>query len=148
MPAQATALSPQTLIDAAKAPFQAYNEKNWDKVRSSLTPDFVYDEVSTGRKAKGPDATIQLWQGWAQTFPDSKARFDNVLVSGNSVVLEVTWTGTHKGQLQTPNGAIEATGKSIDIRACAVVELAGEKAKLQRHYFDMATMLSQLGIMG
>jgi steroid delta-isomerase-like uncharacterized protein len=148
MPAQATAVSPQTLIDAAKAPFQAYNEKNWDKVRSSVTPDFVYDEVATGRKVTGPDAAIQLWQGWAQAFPDSKASFNNALVSGNSVLLEVTWTGTHRGQLQTPNGPIAATGRSIDVRACAVVELAGEKAKLQRHYFDMATMLTQLGIMG
>jgi limonene-1,2-epoxide hydrolase len=34
------------------------------------------------------------------------------------------------------------------MRACAVVEIAGDKAKLQRHYFDMATMLQQLGVTG
>jgi steroid delta-isomerase-like uncharacterized protein len=145
MPAQATALSPQALIDAAKAPILAYNDKNWDKVRSSITPDFVYDEVAT-RRREGADAVIPVWQGWAQAFPDSKATFHSALVSGNSVLLEVTWKGTHRGPLQTAKGAVAATGKAIEIRACTVIEIAGEKAKLQRHYFDMATLFEQLGV--
>jgi steroid delta-isomerase-like uncharacterized protein len=145
MPAQATTLSPQALIDAAKAPIQAYNDKNWDRVRATITPDFVYDEVATGRKQQGADAAISAWQGWAQAFPDSKATFNSALVSGDSVVLELTWKGTHKGQLQTPGGAVAATGKPIEIRACAIMQMVGEKARLQRHYFDMATLFEQLG---
>jgi steroid delta-isomerase-like uncharacterized protein len=146
MPAQATAVAPQVLIDAAKAPFLAYNEKNWEKVKTTITSDFAYDEVPTRRKAKGAEEVIRLWQGWAQAFPDSRCSFDSALVSGTTVVLELTWRGTHRGALQTPNGPIAATGKPIDIRACAVVELAGEKARLQRHYFDMATLFEQLGL--
>ena len=89
---------------------------------------------------------IGVWQGWAAAFPDSKATFNSAQASGDNVVLEVTWQGTHQGPLQTPKGAIPATGKRIDIRACIVCETAGEKAKVQRQYFDMATMLQQLGI--
>jgi steroid delta-isomerase-like uncharacterized protein len=146
MPAQATAVSPQALIEAAKAPILAYNDKDWDRVRAGITPEFVYDEVATGRKAQRPDAVISIWQGWAQAFPDSKATFNNAMVSGNNVVLEVTWRGTHRGQLQTPKGAIAPTGKPIEIRACFITELAGDKASLQRHYFDMATLFEQLGV--
>jgi steroid delta-isomerase-like uncharacterized protein len=146
MPAQATAVSPQALIDAAKAPILAFNDKNWEKVRASITPGFIYDEVGTRRKVEGADAVIPLWQGWAQAFPDSKATFHSALASGNSVVLEVTWKGTHRGQLQTPVGPIAATGKSMEIRACVIIEMAGGKAKLQRHYFDMATLFEQLGL--
>lgn len=146
MPAQATAVSPQALIEAAKAPVLAYNEKNWDKVRTSITPDFIYDEVPTRRKLQGADQVIPVWQGWAQAFPDSKATFNDSLVSGDSVVFEVTWKGTHKGPLQTPTGPVAATGKPIEIRACMIIEMAGEKAKAQRHYFDMATLFEQLGV--
>ena len=146
MPAQATAVSPQALIDAAKAPILAYNDKNWEKVRASITPNFIYDEVATQRKAQGPDQVIPLWQGWATAFPDSKASFHGALVSGNTVVLEVTWQGTHKGPLQTPKGAIAPTGKRIELRACNVIEIAGDKAKLERQYFDMATLFQQLGV--
>ena len=148
MPAQSTLLSPQQLIDAAKAPLLAYNQKDWNAVRSNITQDFIYDEVGSGRKVQGADQTIALFQGWAEAIPDSKATFDNVVASGNTVLLEVTWRGTHTGPLQTPKGSFAPTGKKIELRACAVVELLNGKANLQRHYFDMATLLQQLGIAG
>lgn len=143
--AQATALSPQALIDAAKAMITAYNDKNWDRVRASMATGFIYDEIATGRKTEGVDESVTLWQGWAQAFPDSKATFHTALASGNTVTLELTWRGTHKGSLQTPGGSIPATGKTIEIRACQVSELAGDKVSSQRHYFDMATLLRQIG---
>ncbi|HEY7028898.1 MAG TPA: ester cyclase [Gemmatimonadales bacterium] len=148
MPTHTATGSAQSVIATAKVPFQAFNNKNWDKVKASITADFLYDEVATSRKAKGAEETIALWKGWAEAFPDSKATFHGAQASGNTVVLEVTWKGTHKGPLHTPKGAIPATGKTIDIRACAIVEVAGEKAKEQRHYFDMATLLQQLGLTG
>jgi steroid delta-isomerase-like uncharacterized protein len=146
MPAQSTMLSQQQLIDAAKAPLIAFNEKDWNAVRASVTSDFVYDEVATHRRAQGVDQVIPLWQEWATAFPDARATFHRAILGDRTVTLEVTWNGTHKGPLQTPQGPIAATGKRIDIPACFVTEIAGDKAKLQRHYFDMATMLQQLGI--
>jgi len=144
MPAQATAVSPQALIDAAKAPLIGYNEKKWDKVKASVTAGFVYDEVATARKVEGADEAIALWQGWAKAFPDSKATFHGALASGNTVVLEVTWKGTHQGPLATPTGSMAATGKTINVRACVIAEITDGKARLQRQYFDMATLLQQL----
>lgn len=146
MPTQSTMLSEQQLISAAKAPVLAYNEKNWDAVRTALTTNATYEEVATQRKAQGADEIITLWKGWATAFPDSKAAFHNAVVSGNVVVLELQWQGTHRGPLQTPSAPIAPTGKRIDIRACIVIELTGEKAKVQRHYFDMATIMQQLGV--
>lgn len=146
MAAQSTIVSPAQLIESAKASLLAYNEKNWDKVKASITPDVVYDEVASGRKVQGADQAIVIWQGWAAAFPDSKATFNNAVASGNTVLLEVMWQGTHKGPLQTPKGSIPATGKRIEIRACNVMEMAGEKVKLQRQYFDLATMMQQLGL--
>ena len=147
--AQATAISPQALTNTAKALIQAYNDKDWDRVKAGITADFVYDEVPTGRKVTGIDATLEAWKGWAQAFPDSKGAFHGAHVAQDGiVVLELSWQGTHQGALQTPKGAIAATGKRIDVRACAIIQIAGEKARSQRHYFDMATLLQQLGVAG
>ncbi len=147
--AHATTVSPQALTKTAKAVIQAYNDKNWDKARTMITPDFVYDEVATGRKVTGIDATLDTWKGWAQAFPDSKGVFHGAHVAeGGTVVLEVTWEGTHQGPLQTPKGPIAATGKRIEVRACAIFQIAGEKARTQRHYFDMATLFQQIGVGG
>jgi predicted ester cyclase len=148
MSASATLLSEQQLITAAKAPTVAYNEKNWDAVKASITTGFEYDEVATQRKAQGADAVLTLWKGWATAFPDSKASFDHVYAIGDQVVLELTWRGTHQGPLTTPKGTIAPTGKRIEFRSCVICELAGDKAKLQRQYFDMGTMLQQIGATG
>jgi steroid delta-isomerase-like uncharacterized protein len=145
MPVQTTLVPPQQLIAAAKAPTIAYNDKNWAAVRAAVTPDFTYDEVATQRKVQGADQAIALYQGWAAAFPDSRGTFHGAVVSGNTVVLEVTWEGTHQGALQTPDGSVPPTGRRIEIRACMVLELTGERVSLQRHYFDMATLLRQIG---
>jgi steroid delta-isomerase-like uncharacterized protein len=146
MSAPSTMVSQQQLVDTAKAPILAFNAKDWEAVRSSITPEFVYDEVATSRKAQGADEVIPLWQGWAEAFPDAEATFDNAVATDSTVLLEVTWRGTHKGPLQTPGGPIDATENRIDVRACFVVEMAGERIRQERHYFDMGTILQQLGI--
>jgi len=147
--AQATTLSPQALVTAAKSLIEAYNDKNWERAKAGMTTDFVYDEVATGRKMSGSDAAIDTWKGWAEAFPDSKGTFHAAHATEHgTVVLELSWKGTHRGPLQTPKGPIAPTGKSIDIRACAIFEMANEKARVQRHYFDMATMFQQLGVVG
>ena len=139
-------MSQESLIDAAKAPVIAYGKKDWDALRAAITPSFLYEEVATHRKMRGVDQFLAGWQGWATALPDSKATIQNAFVSGDTVVLEVTWRGTHKGPLQTPTGQIAATGKPIEIEACLVYHIAGGKPESMRQYFDMATMMQQLGV--
>lgn len=134
------------IADVARASVNAYNEKNWDKVRDSLTPDCVYEELATNRRTHGVNETVGLWQGWAKAMPDSKATFENEITSGNTVVLEITWRGKHTGPLQTPRGEIPPTGKGFELKACQVIEVSGERAKRIRQYFDMASLLQQLNV--
>ena len=135
-----------SIIDVAKAPVIAYNEKDWNAVKAAVAPGFVYDEVATNRKPQGVDDVLAVWRGWATAIPDSKATFHTASAAGNTVVLEVTWQGTHTGPLQTPGGEIAPTGRKIAIRACQVIEVANEKAQVMRQYFDMATLMQQLGV--
>ncbi len=136
----------QSVVDIAKAQVIAYNEKNWDKVKAGVAPGMIYDEVGTHRKVEGVDNVLAIWKGWATAMPDSKATVHSEVTSGNTVVLEMTWHGTHKGPLKTPAGDIPATGKTIELRACQVVEVANDKVKSVRQYFDMGSLLSQLGV--
>jgi steroid delta-isomerase-like uncharacterized protein len=140
--------SSQAMIDAAMASVLAYNDKNWDNVRASLTPDALYDEVCTQRKIQGLDQVVECWQGWARALPDSKATIHGTCASGNTVCIEMTWRGKHTGPLELPTGPLAATQQNIEVRSCQVFEMSGTKARAIRHYFDMATLLTQLGIEG
>lgn len=138
----------KSIVDVAKAPVIGYNDKDWDAVRAAVAPRVVYDEVATQRRIEGVEEVLSAWRGWATAIPDSRATFDAAHTSGEIAILELTWRGTHKGVLQMPGGDIAATGKKIEIRGCQVVEVAGDKVKSIRHYFDMATLLQQIGAMG
>lgn len=139
-------MSQQLPIDAAKALVNAYGDKNWDALKAAVAPSMAYDEVATHRKTQGIAEFTALMQGWAAALPDSKATYQNAFVTGDTVGLELTWRGTHKGPLTLPGGPIAATNKSIDVRACLVFEIVDGKTKSLRQYFDMATLLQQLGI--
>lgn len=136
----------RAIVDIAKDSLTAYNDKNWEKVRALLTPDCVYEEVATNVKTHGPDETVSVMQGWARAMPDSKATFDGQIVKDNTVVLEITWRGTHSGPLPTPKGDIPPSGKRFEVRACQIVEVSGERVKTTRHYFDMNTLFQQLNV--
>lgn len=138
--------SQRSLVDVAKAPIIAYNEKDWGALKTAIAAGFVLDEVGTQRNIRGTDEVVAAFQDWAAALPDSKAEFHSALVSGNTVILEVTWRGTHTGPLQTPGGTIPGTGKTFAVRACQVFEVADGKAQVLRHYFDMTTLLQQLGV--
>jgi steroid delta-isomerase-like uncharacterized protein len=139
-------MSDQELIDVANAPTYAFNENDWDRVRETLTEDFVYDEVCTNRLAKGVDNVIELWKGWRVAFPDIRGTITNAFGGDGKVVKELRWRGTHTGPLPLPDGEISATGKSIDIRSCEVWTIEDGKGKIQVHYIDMMTLMQQLGL--
>ena len=133
------------VIEITKAGTAAYNDKHWGKLKEVLAPDAAYDEKATHRRLQGIGQIMEAWQGWAEAFPDSRATFVREFVSGNTAVLEVVWTGLHAGPLQTASGTIPATQKRIEVPACQVIQVAGEKVTSFTHYFDMLTLLTQIG---
>ena len=135
------------VIEIAKAAVTAYNEKDWNRTRDMLATDAVYDEKATNRRLEGADQIIEAFQGWANAFPDSKATFIREFASGDTAVLELVWKGVHTGPLQTPTGAIPASNEPIELPACEVFRVEGEKIKSSSHYFDMLTLLKQIGAM-
>jgi len=136
-------LSGQALIDAARAYVEAFNTADWDRVATALTPDSVYDEVGTGRRAEGREAILELLRGWKGTMPNAAGTVTSALASGNDVVLEVTWKGTMTG----PWGDIPATGKGQTTRAAWFLSFSGEAVSGSRHYFDSLALLQELGVM-
>ena len=47
--------------------------------------------------------------------------------------------------MESPEGTIPATGRKINIDACMAVTVEGEQIKESHQYFDLMTMMQQLG---
>ena len=140
-------MSGQDLVGIASGMVDAFNAADWDRAAGHLTSDAVYNELGTQRSIKGPDEIIKALQGWKQAMPDVKGTVTKASAIDNTAVLEVTWEGTHTGDLETPGGTIPASGKRQRTPAAWILEFEGDKIKESRHYFDMVTFLQQIGAM-
>ena len=134
-----------SVIETAKGATIAYNDKSWDKVKGVFAENAIYDEKATSRRVQGVGKIIETWQGWAKALPDSKATFVGEYASGDTVIIEVVWKGAHTGVLQTPTQTIAPSNKRIELPACQVIKVEGGKIKSFTHYFDMVTLLTQIG---
>jgi steroid delta-isomerase-like uncharacterized protein len=139
-------MSRQELIAAARAPVDAYSAKDWSAARESMAPDYVFEELSTGRTVSGVDDVLEVWKAWGDAFSDSRATVEESLVDGDTVVLRLKWQGTHTGPLALPSGDVAPTGKTVEFKACQITQVEDGKAVATTHYWDLQTMLSQLGI--
>ena len=135
-------------ITLARKGIDAFNRADWPATRDLTADGVVYAELGTGRRTQGVDEFVGLAQAWKAAFPDAKGTVTRELESGDTAVVEVTWTGTHTGNLATPTGdRIPPTGKKISVPAVQIVQVRGGKITETRHYFDLTTMMVQLGLM-
>ena len=140
-------MAEQDLIPAARDAVEAFNASDWERYKTAMTSDCVYDEVGTSRILRGVGEIIQCLQEWKQSMPDVRGTVTNAWAVGNTVVLEITWKGTHTGPLQGPSGMVPPTGKQQTTRAGWVLNFDGGKIKDSRHYFDMFSFMQQLGLL-
>ena len=137
----------QDVIRLARNAVGAFNENDWDGFKSQLTANTVYKELGTQRSLKGPDEIVEAFKGWKQAMPDVKGNVTNSFASDNTVTLEITWNGTQTGPLVSPAGTIPPSGKSQTTPSAWIFEYEGDKIRESRNYFDLMTLLIQIGAM-
>jgi steroid delta-isomerase-like uncharacterized protein len=119
-----------------------------DGALSLLHEDHVGHDMGTGAVMKGIEENRADMENWTTTFSDMKIEVLNHIESGNTVVSELKMTGVNTGDLEQPDGSkIPATGKSVEMNACQVAEFENGKMIKSTQYYNMMTMMAQLGLM-
>ena len=134
------------LIAILRENVEAFNAGDWDSFRATLADDSVYEEPGTQRKVEGPDAILELNQGWRAAFSDAKGTVTDGFACGDRVAVQIIWEGTQTGELGLPGGAvIPATNQRVTVQACQVARVVDGKIAETTHYFDVLGMLEQMG---
>lgn len=134
-------------IELLKKSLEAITKGDWKTYRTFLTDDIVYEEEATRRRVTGPDQYIELIKAWKTAFPDLRSTIKQTVDSGDAIVAEVEWEGTHKGTLTGPLGTLPPTGRVGKTPAVIVIRVDNGRIRESRHYFDLMTLLMQLGAM-
>jgi steroid delta-isomerase-like uncharacterized protein len=135
-------------IDVARETIECFNAGDWARLRDLHSPDCVEEELSTERTLHGIDEMIGAAQGWKRAFPDGRGTVSDGYADGPFAVLEIEWEGTNSGPMDTPDGSeMPATGRSAHVKACQVFEVHDGRVTSTRHYFNLMTIMNQLGVM-
>jgi hypothetical protein len=103
-------------------------------------PNIVY-HGGGGEEIRGRKDFKQYCSEWLSAFPDIHFTIDDMVVEGDKVAVRLTWTGTHKGELQ----GIPPTNKKVTSWEIEIDRVAkGKIAEIWTRY-DTSSVMQQLG---
>ena len=137
-------------IRIAEKLFDALNSHNLDLGDSFQAVDYKFEGPGTGHNgdALNRDQAKAYTQGFITGFPDLHFELTQKVAQGEYVVINWVGSGTHTGPLPTPTGdTLPATGKKASVAGSTTYQIKNGKAVKGWTYWDMVSLLSQLGMM-
>ena len=126
-------------MDAFNARDRAAMRKLYASDATILNPDSPI-AMTVDEMISGFDASLSA-------FPDATVSLGSVMADGDDVAFEMTWTGTHQGPLEMPDGSeLPATGLTVSFPVAVVLETADGLISRERQYYDNLGILDQLGV--
>jgi steroid delta-isomerase-like uncharacterized protein len=116
------------------------NQHDVEAIQGLLADDMRFTNPITGASDKEGMRTIH--STLFKAFPDIRYGVDRMIVSGNTYVMECTLTGTHQGDLM----GMPPTNNRMDLPAAFVVDMKDGNVARWNSYFDVATLMRQLGV--
>lgn len=90
----------------------------------------------------GPEEVARRYRSLWATFPDLKVQMRRIVsVQEQTAVSEHTLSGTHRGSLF----GVPGTGKHVEVETAVVWDIVDGRIRGETVYFDVATMLRQVG---
>jgi steroid delta-isomerase-like uncharacterized protein len=135
--------TPQAPSHVASQIFEALGKQDLEAAMALQHPDVVEDFVVL-RLFEGREAVRDFFAGLFSAFPDF--RIEVLQVVGDETHAVVQWHahGTFTG---APFQGIHATGRSVDLRGCDVMEFDNGKLKGNTIYYDGLTFARQIGML-
>ena len=125
---------------------KAFAAGDLDGMFASYADDCVIWEPAEG-ETRGIESNKALVAGYKRAFPDAHFDVQAMHEDGPVVFVRGAYVGTHTGPLETPQGEIPATGKSVRVEFADVFEFRGGKIVREETYYDQLSFMQQLGLM-
>jgi steroid delta-isomerase-like uncharacterized protein len=136
----------QSPVDVARAWVGLFGAGDVDALRSLYAEDARLSVPGEAGYTEGADAIADAIREWKRAFPDLRGTVNHVHADGSTVTMEATFAGTWDGPLQILDGrTLTPTHRPMSVRICEVMEIEDGRIRVVRGYFDMLTILQQVG---
>ena len=132
--------------ETARRLYQTITDHDPEAGAALVADDAEWTDVPTGQTYRGKEGWRQQYHFWLGAFPDGQVEITNLVDGGDWVVIEYTGRGTNTGPLLTPEGELPATNRSVELPFCDVSHFSDGKFAGGRSYYDLASMMTQLGL--
>lgn len=134
------------LTNPAVEVFRGFDSRDFDRGCSFIPDDGYVEEVPTGERWEGPAGVKAEFERWAKGFSDAHNKIHRILMNDDYTVIEGTWCGTHDGDLNLGDKVLPPTGKSLAFPYTTVARCSDGMQLRSRHYYDLGTIMTQLGL--
>jgi ketosteroid isomerase-like protein len=142
-----TEMSEMENIRVVEMLFDALNAHDLSRGQAFETEDYRF-EGPGAPGALNSDQARAYTQGFIDAFPDLHFELTQKIAQGDWVVVNWVGSGTHNGGLRTPTSeVIPPTGKKATAPGSTTYQFKNGKVAYGHTYWDMVTLLVQLGLM-
>jgi steroid delta-isomerase-like uncharacterized protein len=124
----------------AQAWIDAWNSHNPDTVVALFAKNAVVEDVTLGVVSRGLTEIRDFAVGSFTAFPDIHVDLVNSPLKGGHGTIEWVFSGTD-------TGGFGGTGKPFSVRGVTVMDVHGTKLTRETDYWDLATVLKEIGLL-
>jgi steroid delta-isomerase-like uncharacterized protein len=136
----------QSAEDVARAWLECINSRDFGGLRSLYAENIYEDLPSRQQRIQGADVMVDAYRRWTEAFPDLRGALTGLHGDKVTVTAEATFTGTWSGPLNMPGVAQQTpTDRQMTVSVCEVMEIEDGTIVGARAYYDMLTILQQIG---
>lgn len=121
---------------------RAENAHELEATLATLTEDCVFDDRTLGQVFHGREGAGRYYRMWWDAFGQTVQSERRHIPAPDQCIVEVRFQGRHVG----PFLGIAPTGKQIDLPIAIFIDLKDGLMSGERFYWDLATLLRQLGL--
>jgi ketosteroid isomerase-like protein len=127
--------------------YENFNSNNIDEALSAFSSQLETIDPGMGT-VYGHEPFREYLEIFKRAMPDAHAVIESLVEAGEMVIVEGRFVGTHTGPLAGPDGDLEPTGATVDLRFADCSRLEDGKIVSYHTYYDQLGLLTQLGLMG
>jgi carboxymethylenebutenolidase len=127
-----------------------FTTKDVESTLATMTDDASVDHIPVHSGGRGKEALRAFYRDiFIPSWPDDTEQIPiNRVVGDGQLVDEIRTRFTHDRPMEWFLPGVPPTHKAIDIDIIVVVQFRGDKITCERIYWDQATVLRQVGLLG
>jgi steroid delta-isomerase-like uncharacterized protein len=116
---------------------------NLDLYLSSYGDGFQFEDVTFAKTCRTREELTAFFNGTLHAFSEFKVENGPMHYDDERGVMEWTMSGVHTGEWP----GLPPTGKAFSVRGVSVCQFKDGKIHRQSDYWDLATLLRQIGVL-